>query len=684
MNQSVSTPVNLQPTSCPLLTAVLPVRYAIGPVYPRHPANLDATSLGLPVLDGQFPDLGPDHPQLVNRPLGYVPRMLRDGWLYVWDETLGELSEYQVRDSLLILSGRGDGLKDKTSRPYLMLAAGAPVRLTWSPVQWSADTFGMVEQQSELRQRLMREIMPGVGPFSGQVQSLHSQIGDIRPENFRWSCAPEPRYWLLEDPPLKQMKRCEQQHFALVDDPWGVLFDTAGLMRARTQAFDKLHKHRADEWSIAAIVQSMSNGDEKIRNRIASIINQPQIDRLLQEQARETAALEADRLRLADVWVAWFNTLGENTPSSLESACEHFDICEPVARDMLEASFAGALLGPAATSSGVRAIEQALDLTRVEGQPWLLWAILGLPQRLDAGQLQQLLEIPDDLLAVAEDTSKASIAMARAAALAAALNWGAEKLARLPLAGGGEPLFAAVSTVLGGHLPSLAEQVQQLTYGLMIAMLARSRQRVEATSLSPEEALSWMSDQVASAHNKGQQRSLERRIAKLERQNNRAARMASSDKPAKSSLAIEVRAIIPHFRLSPSTTDTPAKAPLYNGYSSTVPISTPRPVPAPPVLPQLSGQSAGLALPPNIKDLINEAPLKTLIVMVSVWNLGHAGKGWIDEGTARNFVSASSAAMVTAAATTAVLQHLADTKWEQHVAQVNKINPVAQEYLASA
>src|SRR5690606_24250243 len=199
--------------------------------------------------------------------------------------------------------------------------------------------------------------------------SLHPQSGDRLPENFRWSCAPKPRYRLLHDPPLKQMQRCEQQHFAVLDDPRGVLFDIAGLMRARTQAFDKPHKHRMEDWSIAAIVQSMGNSDEKIRGRLASIIDQQQMQNMLQEQARETQALEADRLRLADLWVSWFATLGASAPHSLESACEHFDITQPAARELLEVSFAAAFTGPAATSPGVKAIEHALDPAQVKGQP---------------------------------------------------------------------------------------------------------------------------------------------------------------------------------------------------------------------------------------------------------------------------------------------------------------------------
>ena len=47
MNQPAAISGRLHAAACPLLAAVLPVRYAIGPVDPRHPTSLDAATLGL-------------------------------------------------------------------------------------------------------------------------------------------------------------------------------------------------------------------------------------------------------------------------------------------------------------------------------------------------------------------------------------------------------------------------------------------------------------------------------------------------------------------------------------------------------------------------------------------------------------------------------------------------------------
>nr|WP_298116390.1 toxin VasX [uncultured Pseudomonas sp.] len=681
MNQSVNAPADLKPAVCPLLTAVLPVRYAIGPIDPRNPSSLDAATLGLPGLEGQFPDLGPDHPQLQDRPLGYVPRMLRDGWLYLWEESLRELSEYQVEASQLTLSGRG-GAQDQASLAYLMLEAGAPVLLAWSPVRWSDEQFAEAEQQAEARQRTMRELVPGVGPFSGQVQVLHPQIGDVRPENFRWSSAPQPSYWLLEEPPLKRLNRCEQQHYALLDDPWGVLFDLASLLRVRNQAFDKLNRHRADDWSVAAVLKSVSDSDDEVRKNLASLVDMPYLQRTLQEQEREHEALDNDRRRIADAWAAWFSTWGDQPPSSLASACEHFDIAQADARDTLEASFAAACLGPAATSSGLKAIELALDPASTPGKPWLLWAVLGVRERIDPGQLKQLLQVPENLAPVADDLSKGAANMGRAMALVAALNDGGGRLERLTPAHGGEPLFAALSPILGGRLRSLAEQLHPLAYNLMTAMLARSQQRMELEQLPRYDALRWLNEQMGQAHNKSQRRSLKKRIEQIEREQARTPSTGTSALPEKSPTASQVEEAVPHLRVVSNT--PPAPAHPQPGYGSEAPRVPAAPAKPTVVLPSLGSQAGKVGLPRNIGELLDEAPLKTLIAIVAVWNLERVGSTWADDRTAKNFIAAGSAFMATLTASAAVLQQLADSDWQKHVAQAGKVNPEAQKLLANA
>jgi hypothetical protein len=254
--------------------------------------------------------------------------------------------------------------------------------------------------------------------------------------------------------------------------------------------------------------------------------------------------------------------------------------------------------------------------------------------------------------------------------LVTAINLGADTLEKLSFVGGGEPLLAAVSPVIGPDPFNLAEQVNHPKYGLLIAMLLRSRQRLEVGQLSAEDSLRWMSDQIEPR---------ERQFASAARLNGPTSTFS------KSPLAAQVGKNVLHLYLVPSLNASSYLPIPKPGYGSRLATAPPMPKPASaPVLPSLSSSGVGLELPRNIKDLINDAPLKTLIAMVSVWNLGEVGNAWIQDSSAQNLISASSATVTTAAATAAVFQHLADTDWEQHVTQAGHINPAAQKLLANA
>ena len=78
----------LTPATCPLLSAVLPLRYALGPTL-----AVDTSAHELPPLRGEFPAIGDYFVPLRGRPLSYTARLLRDGWLYVWQSGLQRLVE---------------------------------------------------------------------------------------------------------------------------------------------------------------------------------------------------------------------------------------------------------------------------------------------------------------------------------------------------------------------------------------------------------------------------------------------------------------------------------------------------------------------------------------------------------------------------------------------------------------
>lgn len=682
MNAPATQPSRLQPATCPLLAAVLPLRYAIGPIETRNPSTLDAATLGLPALNGNFPEMGPEHASLKDRPLGYVPRALRDGWLYVWEDSLKALSEYRVDAAMLKPTARGTPAPDTTTRAYLMLEAGAPVLMAWSPIRWSADVFAELESQPAKRQRMMRSLTPGVAPFSGSVQAMHGQIGDLKTEHYTWSIAArKASYWLLQDPPLKPMQRCEQQHFALVDDPWGVLGDLAALVRERRIAFTKLNKHRNDEWATAELIQSVADSDEVIRSNLASMIDVPQLQKVLKQPALALDALDADLRRLTECWARWFETLEGGMPSHLDSACAMFDLTQPDQRDLLEIHFACSCLGPSATPLGVKTLERELDAAQPREQPWLLWSLLGATRKIDPGTLKQALHLPEALADVT-DAPGAAARVARATAFATAVNLAADQVQALNPARGGEPLFAVLSPSLGGRLRSLSEQIHPLAYNLMTAMLVRSAQRLEVDSLSRVDAIGWLNEQIDQAHNKGQLRRLKKQLEKEIRNQARAAREAVGlSTPAKSPTATQVEEAIPHLRVVPA----PEAAPPHPspGYGSDAPRAPGKPGTT---LPPLSGKAARLSLgvPRNISELLNEAPLKTLIAFVSVWNLAAVATQAWNETSTKSVISAVGAVTATATASAAVLQQLADVRWEQHVGSASKLDVKAQEYLARA
>src|SRR5690606_19818979 len=178
-------------------------------------------------------------------------------------------------------------------------------------------------------------------------------------------------------------------------------------------------------------------------------------------------AIDRDRRRLASLWAEWFATLGGEGPATLETACGHFDISQPAARNTLEASFAAACLGPSATGIGAKVIERALDPeASTTDKPWLLWAVLGLTQRIGGAELKQLLH-------VAENTEPAAPQLqqfARAVSLTTAINLGANRLERLAVAKAGEALFAAMAPVLGGRMRTLAEDTNHSAMALLVAM----------------------------------------------------------------------------------------------------------------------------------------------------------------------------------------------------------------------
>ena len=688
MNQVANAPQNFQPASCPLLAAVLPLRYAIGPVTAQEwLTRIDAPALGLVPLSGDFPELGPDHPPLSQAPLGYVPRTLRDGWLYVWQDATAQLGEYQVSNALLTPTARGALVLDPQAQAYLLLQAGTPSMLAWSPVSWSDRQFAAAKAQVEVRQRVMRAITPGIAPFSGRLPTTRHLLADSQPQNYRWSCVPEQQPWQLNDPTWRRMQRCEQQHYAIVDDPWGVLIDLAGLLRARNLAFDKENLAHRDTWMVASILQELSEHDKQLKANLPSDTDYEALRRAWREQKDAADAVDFDRRRLATLWKDWLVTLGQHGPATLETACGHMDVTQPAARDMLEASFTAACLGPSATAIGAQALQDAMDLDADGAQtPWLVIAMLGLYEEPKPAEIKQLLSIPDSV----EPLGQTIKSLARATALVGVLNAGASRLSSRSLAKPTEGFFAAMAPVLGGHMRSMSEHINAAAMRLLQAMLARSQQQLEVQALSEKQSLAWLNEQLEGAQNKSKRRRLKSDIARLEaesarnaRPQNQGAGKAPTGQGQPSTIATQVKEY-PHLNLVPA--ERPAApahpAPGYGSGASAPPVNAPKPGAAD--LPPLSRNAAKLELPLNVRDLLNDSPLKVLIAVVAVWNLRDAVNLLQKDKTAKNTVSLFSALLSSGTAVSAVFHQLADSRWEVHTEKFGKVSPGAQQLLSNA
>lgn len=692
MNQAVTAPENFQPAACPLLTAVLPLRYAIGP---RD--SVDAAVYGLPALSGNFPNLtDPLAPQDFH-PLGYTPRLLRDGWLYLWHPTHNRMAEYQVEQAMLTETERGGTVVDKRTKPYLILEAGASAMLAWSPCQWSHVQFEAAKARDDVRQRVMRSFTPGAAPFGGQAEKIHEQIGDYMfAEGFKWSCQPDTGHRPDWPRTLDAMERCEQQSYVIVDDAWGVLLDLAGLLRARKDSFDQRRLERGDDWAIAGVIRSLSEGDDVLRQQLPNATRYSELQRIWQEQEQEEEAHTVDVRRLAEHWAEWFATLDQRSPASLDTACGHFDITQPDLRDALETHLALAALGPAGTGPGAKAVEKALDPEgSATDKPWLVWAVLGVAQRMKGGEIKQLL-LSADALKQEQLLHEAGMALqhgketVHALALSAALNQAADSLEALNPAKASDLLFAAVAPVTGGHLPSLSAQITAATKVLVMASLARSAQRMQVLELTPRQHLERLSELAGTRQNRSQRRRLKAEVEKLEQAEARANRQAAGKPlpPAEGPVAGGVRKAIAHLELVPKP--QPAPPHPQPGYGSNVPrSSTPKASPSTASTPDLPPirHLPGDFKWPTLEDMFEKAPLKSAIALVCAWNLGQSiwGDGGVsDNPSGKNRVAVGGALLSQTAAVAAIFQQLADVRWTEHVKTAGKLNPQAQGLLAEA
>lgn len=604
MTDQATAPSGLTVAACPLLSALLPLRYALGPTLAADTAAHD-----LPSLQGNFPAIGDYFEPLQGRPLNYTARLLRDGWLYVWQSTLEQLIEYRVSRATFAQTARGGKVIDGRRLPYVLLPAGTPAMLVWAPLQWSDSQFAAAKAQVNVRQRVMRSITPGAAPFSGQARTVHERIGDYMDAGwYGWSCEPSTSHRPAWPQLLEDMQRCEQQSYALIDDPWGVLLDLAELVRARQQAFNVTREVRGEDWAMAGVLKSLAESDSQIGRQLHSLTDYRKLQTAWQDQTQEENAYSADVRRLSELWSAWFNTLAQRGPASLDTACSHFDITQPGPREELELHFAAACLGPATTGPGAQAIANALTLQQQAGKPWLVWSLLGLGKRLGIGEINILVGLADS----ARDNGATALTEARK--VAELLNQAAEKLARHIQRSPLEALFTALAPIAGLGLHQANDGTKAAGRLYLAAALARSQQRLAVEAVSQRHVGEWMSDLMGTR-----------------------PQLPAKLRPTQ--LSVAVSEALPFFRLLPAKD-----------------------------LPALTGH---LAADVNLKGMldlskgaIEKAPVKCLVALVAGMNFVWGGAQLTGKQTGKNWLSFAGGAFGVASATSAITQRVAEVDWE--------------------
>lgn len=620
--------------ACPLLTAILPLRYAIGPSEPA----LDVSAYDLPKLQGSFPDLGPRlKPQPEEgRSLNYTARLLRDGWLYVWHKDA--LAEYRVERAQLSQTDRGGRAIDTRSKPYLICFAGHSASLVWSPIQWSDTQFRSARERADVRQRIMRDVMPGAVPFSGQVAGFKPSIADYHePEYYDWTDA---EHHLPDWPKLlKNMRECEQQAYAIIDDAWGVQLDLAKLIRLSQQAFQDIRQLHGEDWHLAGLIRSIADSDPKTARNLPSMTDHPRLESLWAEQDQAEDRHAKALRQLGQLWAEWFATLrGPRGPQTLESACGHFDIVQEAARDDLQAHFAGACLGPAATSLGLKAIVNDLGSESEDAKPWFLWAVLGVTRRIGPAEINSLLGVLDGLM------SDGATLLKEIPRWVTAMNQAAEKLlaySTRQLSDAGRVLLDALAPVFALGAPTarqLARANALAAQRYFAAALARGHQRLALAGVSQRQFGEWLSDTMGT-------------------------RLPPS-----------------HPRHMPSG--------LSGQVSNANRLLFLYPVPASAAanLPTIPPQLAENQPLKRLFDLDNlkSAQLKIVLVGTAGVNLWFASEVFFKDRSVRNRVGAFGALFGTGTAISAVFQKIAESDWEKTVARSGSQSGPAVKTLAFA
>ncbi|WP_136248753.1 T6SS effector BTH_I2691 family protein [Halomonas borealis] len=191
---------------CPLNieAAIFPVRYAIDESAGKQGADTrgadDPSTPDEEKAQGPHPLpeswQGASHPELHTR--DYCLRQLRDGWLYVWDETDETFHEYRIEGHQFTrISWSGDvgtqqpdeRTDEGETRPYLLYPCRNRLWLAYSCVQWTWRICEHMRSSASSRDRFMRPLSvraaieaPESTSHVGPLTELGSHVADISPQ----------------------------------------------------------------------------------------------------------------------------------------------------------------------------------------------------------------------------------------------------------------------------------------------------------------------------------------------------------------------------------------------------------------------------------------------------------------------------------------------------------------------
>lgn len=260
---------------CPLKAgeiAIHPVRYAID----ESPARGSAQGPN-PLPNGW----NAGHlPKLKTR--SYTLRQLRDGWLYVWDETDRTLHEYQVKGHQFIRHQWGSAQLGKDernnpgdSKPYLLYPKRSRLLLAYSPVQWTWRLCEKMRSNPQEQKRWMRAL--NLPQYCTQMQAAHAapirEIGSAVADILAGGEAPTFKSCLVAANKDDSSRPCKQPIdqalilgsvpdqdsalFVALDDPMAIVDDLAMNLQGRWLELAAADKEHANKINSATLIQGL-------------------------------------------------------------------------------------------------------------------------------------------------------------------------------------------------------------------------------------------------------------------------------------------------------------------------------------------------------------------------------------------------------------------------------------------